>query len=128
MREAKNIRDNIIKDLEEKLKLYTQNIANLQTEILQLKGRVFEAPQVHRVAEIEKMQVIYQTDPNVLERNKDLGDEIEYLTMENQKLNLQLGNSKKNYDLLLSRYEELDILYKQHPRTIYVPKLVEEVR
>lgn len=71
----------MIKDLEEQLRIYAQKIANLETEILKLKGRVTEAPKVHRVADIEKVNVVYQPDPNVIERNKDLSEEIDYLTV-----------------------------------------------
>lgn len=84
LREAKRIRDNKIKELEAKLRDYVKKIADLETENLKLKGRVLEAPQVHRVAEIEKTKVIYQADPNVEERNKMLGEEIDFLTVKNQ--------------------------------------------
>jgi hypothetical protein len=60
LREAKKIRDDVIRELEEKLKAYSRNIADLNTEVLQLQGRVHAAPSVHRVPEIEKMSFVYQ--------------------------------------------------------------------
>lgn len=89
---------------------------------------MLEAPKVHRVADIQNTQIIYQPDPNVLERNQDLNEEVEYLTLQNQKLNLGLGNLKGEYDILEGKYKELEDLYKNNPRTIYVPTVVEKIK
>ena len=73
----------MIKEQEEKLRQYGKKIAELETEVLRLEGRVLEAPKVHRVADIQNTEFIYQPDPYVVERNKDLNDEVEYLTLQN---------------------------------------------
>ena len=128
LKQAKVLRDNVIKDQEEKLRQYLKKIADLETDVLKLQGRLFEAPKVHRTADIQNTEIIYQPDPYVVERNKDLNEEVEYLTLQNQKLNLGLGNLKTEYDILESKYRELEDLYKNNPRTIFVPKIVEMVK
>jgi hypothetical protein len=48
----------------------------------------------------------------LVERNKDLNEEIDFLTLENQKINLKVNNLQKEFELLMDKYKELDKLYR----------------
>lgn len=81
MDHAKKLRDDRIYELEEELRKMIEKIASLEKEILDLKSRLLEAPEVKRIAEAERTRFIYQEDPIVKQRNKDLIEEIEAMTV-----------------------------------------------
>ena len=78
---AKKLRDDRIDELEKQLKEMAKRIAELEKEILELQGKCMIQPKVHRVPDIEKVDVKYQEDPVLKERNQMLQDEIDALAV-----------------------------------------------
>jgi len=78
---AKKLRDDRIEDLENQLKDMAKTIAELEKKILELEGKAMIQPKVHRIPDIEKIDVIYQEDPVLKERNKMLQEELEVMAV-----------------------------------------------
>lgn len=77
MRQAKKLRDDRIKELEDELRRMIELIANLEKRILQLEAQLMAGPKVERVADVEKVEFVYQEDPVLKRRNQQLIDELD---------------------------------------------------
>jgi hypothetical protein len=107
-----------VRELRARLAAALEDIDNLKAS---QEGR--GSVRVHRIPGVDKIKTIYEPDPTVLARNKQLADELELAELDKQNSQLKVQNLTAQLEEMLRRNQDLALL-ADNPVKVYTAKEV----